>query len=72
MDDKQFWMVTPTGKVSDMTEKEALRYYIDPQPLSGWFMAFNAHGKLGAFMAVTNEELRDSKRPVRYPHLRTY
>lgn len=43
MDDKKFWMVTPTGKVSDMTEKEALRYDIDPQPLSGWFMAFNAH-----------------------------
>ena len=72
VDDKKFWMVTPTGKVSDMTEKEALSYDIDPQPLSGWFLAFNAHGKSGAFMAVTNEELHDTKRLVRYPHLGTY
>lgn len=72
VDDKKFWMVTPTGKVSDMTKKEALSYDIYPQPISGWFMAFNAHGKSGAFMAVTNEELHDTKRLVRYLHLGTY
>ena len=26
VDDKKFWMVTPTGEVSDMTKKEALSY----------------------------------------------
>lgn len=72
VDGKKFWMVTPTGDVSDITKKEALTYDIQPEPYPGWFMAFNAHGKSGAFMAITKSELVDTKRLVRYPHLGTY
>lgn len=37
IDNKTFWMVTPTGKVSDLTEKQALSYGVQPEPYEGWF-----------------------------------
>ena len=72
IDNKTFWMVTPTGKVSDLTEKQALSYGVQPEPYEGWFLAFAAHHKSGAFMAVNKDELTNTKRLVRYPHLGTY